>query len=549
MFDTTPGSPDGTASDTVPVLVVGGGLVGLSTSLFLSWHGVRHTLVERHPGTSIHPRAWGLYPRTLELLSAVGVDQELLREAEGFAGHVLNGKVVSLTGRELSVSRIPEPEDVSDISPVARILSLSQDRIEPILLRRARELGGDLRFGTSLDELTQDADGVTATLRTVETGETRTLRARYVVAADGAHSPLRERLGIGRTGRGTLRHQFSIVFQADLTKALRGRRFAICRIANPEVDGVFGHDDTLRRGTLIVTYDPAETPASHFTTERCTELVRAAVGDPDLPVTILSALPWEMAALVAERYTAGRVFLVGDAAHVIPPVGGYGANTGIQDAHNLAWKLARVLDGQAGPALLDTYETERLPVARATVRQAAMRLATRAGFASEAEKKAVVDTLSVMFGYRYRSAAVVDDADAGPADDRPPFVSPRTLRGEPGTRAPHLWLRRGDRRVSTVHLPGRAPLLLVGADADAWQTAARTVGLEVLRLGEDLTEDPTGEATAHGRRWHEAFGVTEEGAVLLRPDGFVGWRSPAAAPDPAQVLTDVLDRVLARPSR
>ncbi|MDW4905897.1 FAD-dependent monooxygenase [Streptomyces sp. ADMS] len=526
---------------TTPVLVVGGGLVGLSASLFLSWHGVDNVLVERHAGTSVHPRAWGLYPRTLELFDTVGVTGELLTEAAGFAGHNLNGKVESLTGRELSVTRIPEPEDVSGISPIARILSLSQDRIEPILLRRAEQLGGDLRFGTELTGLTQDAEGVTATVRTRETGTEQRLRARYVIAADGAHSPVREGLGIARHGRGTLRHQISIVFGAELEGPLNGRRFAVCRIANPLVDGVLGHDDTLRRGTLIVTHDPAADPFESYTPERCTELVRTAVGVPGLPVTVLSTLPWEMAALVAERYAEGRVFLAGDAAHVIPPVGGYGANTGIQDAHNLAWKLAAVLDGRAGGALLDSYDAERKPVGLATMRQAVLRLAARAGGPPREGAPVVADTLSVMFGYRYGSKTV-QGTELPPETTE--FADPSTLSGEPGTRLPHVWLTTGDgtgsRTVSTLALVERRPLLMAGAKADEWHEAALALGdeLDVVRVGDDVTE--------HEGSWHEALDVTESGAVLIRPDGFVAWRATTALPDPDGALGAAVDRVLAR---
>ena len=537
--DTTPGH-----EETATVLVVGGGLAGLSMSLFLSSHGVRHILVERHAGTSVHPRAWGLYPRTLELLDAVGVTDDLLTEAAGYAGHTLNGKVESLAGREISVTRIPEPEDVGDISPVARILSLSQDRVEPILLRRARALGADVRFGTELLELTQDADGVTATLRDRETSTERRVRARYLIAADGAHSSVRERLGIARQGRGTLRHQISIVFRADLRGPLRGRRFAVCRIANSLVDGVLGHDDSLRQGTLIVTHDPGTDPFPAYTPERCTELVRAAVGVSDLPVTVLSALPWEMAALVAERYAQNRVFLVGDAAHVIPPVGGYGANTGIQDAHNLAWKLAAVLHGQAGPALLDTYDAERRPVGRAIMRQAALRLKARSGAGGGPAETGIADTLSVMFGYRYHSAAVIDgerEQAGGTAD----FADPRTLSGTPGTRVPHLWLGADDgRTVSTLSLVRGRSLLMAGSKATEWDDAARAVArrtggvLDVLRVGHEVTE--------RDRSWHDAMGVTETGAVLIRPGGFVAWRAATTRPDPAHALDTVLRRVLAR---
>lgn len=534
--------------DRTRVLVVGGGVAGLATSLFLAWHGVAAVLVERRPGTSVHPRAWGWYPRTLELLRTVGIEDDVLRESAGFVGHTLNATVESLLGRTLRETTIPEGEDVGDVSPVARIVSLSQDRLEPIMLRRARELGVDVRFATELVDLAEHGDeggGVTARLRDVGTGATTTLAADYVVAADGAHSALRERLGIARHGRGALRHQASILFRADLEGPLGGRRFAICQVKNDEVDGVLGHDDSLRQGTLIVTYDPARgESADDITTERATELVHAAIGDPDLPVEIRSVLPWEMAALVAERFAAGRVFLVGDAAHVVPPVGGYGANTGVHDAHNLAWKLAATLSGQAGPQLLDTYEQERLPVARYVVEQAGTRLAVRAGFASDEQRAALADTLTVTFGYRYDSSAVVpDDPDRG---GTPFAVPPRDLDGRPGTRAPHLPVRRSGSAISLLDLYGGRPVLVAGPDGGEWTAAAaeaaaeRGIGLEVHRAGTDFTET--------GRSFAAAHDITGSGAVLVRPDGFVAWRArslPAAGA--AATVGAALDRMLARP--
>ncbi len=538
--------------------------MGLSASLFLSWRGVDSVLAERHPGTSIHPRAWGLYPRTLELLRAVGAERAVMAESAGFAGHVLNGRVESLAGPEISVSRIPEPEDVSGVSPVERIVSLSQDRVEPILLERARTLGSDVRFGTEAVDLVQDADGVTATLRDRDTGREHAVRADYVIAADGAHSPVREGLGIRRRGRGVLRHQMSVLFDADLSGPLRGRRFAICQVRNAEVEGILGHDDSLRRGTLIVTYRPEEGERPEdFTEERCVRLVRAAIGSDGVEVGLRDVMPWEMAALTAERLSEGRVFLAGDSAHVIPPVGGYGANTGVQDAYDLAWKLQAVLGGTAPPALLDTYDEERRPVAEATVRQAAMRLAARSGVRGPDGVPGLADPLAVTFGYRYRSSAVADglagaeapgspreggagtggtgagsadgagsrDAGAGgagggaPRPDGAPgteFTHPSLLSGRPGTRAPHVWLRRGGRGVSSIDLFGPRAVLLAGAEGGAWADDAREtaerlgVPLDVHVVGRDLAETGTDLAAA--------LGVTARGAVLVRPDGFVAHR-------------------------
>ncbi|MEV0381359.1 FAD-dependent monooxygenase [Nonomuraea sp. NPDC050643] len=527
--------------ETTPVLIVGGGSVGLSASLFLSWLGVRSVLVERHGTTSVHPRAWGWYPRTLELFRQVGAADPILRESLGFAGHNLNGKVESLAGKEISVSLIPEPEEVGGVSPIPRIISLPQDRVEPVIRHRAEELGADLRFATELVDLVQEEDGVVATV--VRDGVKQTVRARYVIAADGARGRTREALGIARHGRGVLRHQVSILFRADLRQALGGRRFAVCQVDNPEVDGVLGHDDTLRQGTLIVTFHPERGErAADFTPERCVHLVRAAVGLPGLEVELRDVLPWEMAALTAETYARDGVFLAGDAAHVIPPVGGYGAGTGIQDVHNLAWKLRAVLAGYAPPDLLGTYDAERRPVAAATVEQAGLRLAARAGFATPEQAARVQDTMAVTFGYTYRSASILPE-DNG----QPPFVHPSLLTGRPGTRAPHLWVRREGTTISTLDLFGAHPVLLAGEAATDWCAAAGQAAdalgapLRVHRFGRDLLA-----AAEEDRSWYDAYGITPSGAVLVRPDGFVSWRARSSRPSPETAVGAALAAMLCR---
>jgi len=510
---------------TAPVLVVGGGVVGLSAALFLARQGVSSVLVERHPGTSIHPRAWGWYPRTLELFRAAGLEDEVLAAAAGFADHRLNAKVESLTGREVHSTLLPAAEDLSEVTP-SRQISLGQDRLEPLVRRAAERNGARLLFNTEAVDLTQDGDGVTVELEERETGARRTVRARYVIAADGARGRLRDMLGVPAHGRGVFRHQVSILFRAPLAQALGGRRFSICQIENPQVSAILGHDDSLTEGTLIVTYRPeAGESAADFTAERAVQLVRAAVGTPDLPVVIRDVLPWDMAALVAERYRAGRVFFAGDAAHVVPPIGGYGANTGVQDAHNLAWKIAAVLAGQAGPDLLDTYQDERLPVARETVEQAGLRLAVRAGFATAQQKEQTLDTLAVSLGYRY------------PGTDGPFFADPGTRTGEVGTRAPHLWLDE-TRTRSTLDLFGTGWTVLAGPQDTGWADAARAVAGELAV-----------PLTAHvmpGQQWARKYGVTAQGAVLVRPDGFVAFRWPADVPEQVKELTAALMSALRR---
>ena len=239
----------------------------------------------------------------------------------------------------------------------------TQDLIEPVLRTAAEARGGDLRFHTELASFTQDADGVTATLLDRATGAERTVRAEYMIAADGANTRIRAALGVPTTGRGPLGHFLNVLFRADLTDLVRGREFSLCRIDRPEVTGLFASIDNATRWVFHIAYDPAhgEVPAD-YPEQRCIDLIRAALGLPDVAIEIVGILPWEAAVRVAQTFQVGRVFLAGDAAHQMPPWGGQGANTGVADAHNLAWKLAAVLQGCADPALLATYDAERRPV-------------------------------------------------------------------------------------------------------------------------------------------------------------------------------------------
>ncbi|MGW2256042.1 FAD-dependent oxidoreductase [Kitasatospora sp. NPDC001660] len=525
-----------------PVLIVGGSLVGLSTAMFLAHHGVPVTLVERHPGTSVHPRAVGYYPRTAELLAQAGVEQAAKRAAAGFERHQTRAGVVSLVGEVLfSRQELEGADELAGLTP-SRLLLLPQDRLEPLLRARAEELGADLRFGTELLAFDETPDGVTAVLGT--DGGTTTFRSRWLVACDGPRSAVREALKVRRHGRGVLSRHVSIAFRADLAAALGERRYSVVHVKNPQVTGILVHDDTLTEGTLIVGYRPEDGESlDDFTDARCAELVTAAIGTPEVEVTIRSRFPWDMAEQVAESFRHGRVLLAGDAAHVIPPTGGYGANTGIADAHNLAWKLALVLRDEAGPALLDSYDAERRPVGEHTAAQGSLQLAVRSGSATEEQQAAVQDALAVTMGQSYRSAAVVPEDGADPL---PVASDPRALRGQPGTRAPYLVLAGTDGPIATLDLFGRGFVLLAGERGPAWATAAAEaagrlgVGLAAYRIG----TDPGDPAGAFG----QVYGVGPEGAVLVRPDGIVAWRATGADPggDPAGTLTGVLRRVLAR---
>lgn len=251
----------------------------------------------------------------------------------------------------------------------------SQNDLEPELLTHATNLGGDLRFGTELLSFEADTEGVTAIVKSRETGEHTTIRADYLVAADGPRSPVREQLGIGQSGPGDLFHNVSITFRSHrLADVVGDRRFIVCYLTDENADGALLPVDNRENWVFHAPWHPEQgETVEDFTDERCAAHIRRAIGDPDLDVEITGKAPWHAAQRVARSYRSGRVLLAGDSAHEMSPTGAFGSNTGIQDAHNLAWKLAAVLEGWAGEALLDTYDTERRPVAEATSARAAHR--------------------------------------------------------------------------------------------------------------------------------------------------------------------------------
>ncbi|WP_369032432.1 FAD-dependent monooxygenase [Streptomyces adonidis] len=536
------------SSSGTRVLIVGGSLVGLSTAVFLAHHHVPVTLVERHPSTSIHPRAVGYYPRTAELLATVGVEKAAKAAAAGFEKHKTRAGVESLAGKVFfAKEELEGGNELADLTP-STLLLLPQHRLEPILRARAEELGADLRFGTELLSFTQDDDGVSAVVRAADGSET-TVTADYLVAADGPRSSVRESLGAEREGRGVLSRHVSIAFGADFGAVLGERRYSVVHVKNDKVTGILVHDDTLTEGTLIVGYDPEKGEGlDDFTDARCTELVSAAIGSDEVEVTIRSRFPWDMAELVTDNFVQGRVFIAGDAAHQIPPTGGYGANTGIADAFNVSWKLALVLKGTAGRALLDTYQDERRPVGTYTAQQGSLQLAVRSQSATEEQQAATHDAMRVTMGQAYPSGAFI--AEEG-AEQLPLTSDPRTLRGEPGTRAPYVVLERDDAPVTTLDLFGDGFVLLAGAEGGSWAEAAETAA---SALGVDLAFHRVALAAEGGAltdvqsRWAEAYGVGAAGAVLVRPDGIVAWRTREGVPvgEQGTALEAVLRTVLAR---
>jgi len=499
--------------DEVPVLVAGGSLVGLSAALFLAHHDVPVLSVERHPGPAIHPRAAFIMQRTIELYRGVGLEDAIVEASElEFEQDGAIMSVESLGGKELEWYFRHVNEDVEHLSPSPRLF-ITQIGLEPILRERARELGADVRYSTELVSFEEDADGVTATIRDRESGDERRIRARYLIAADGVRSPIRERLGIRWQGHGSFSRSITIYFKADVNPLVRGRNLSVIYVFHPELQGFFRFSKAGDAGFLVV--NTAVKPDGSkdrdlwddTSDERCVEYVRTALGDPELAVEIENVQRWVAQADWAERFRQGRVFLAGDSAHVMPPTGGYGGNTGVHDAHNLAWKLAYVLDGRAGEALLDTYDAERRPISASTVEQAYTRYVLRLDPDLGKENLApIVGDPQIDLGYRYRSAAVLD-AD----DDDGLYEDPNEPSGRPGTRAAHRPLDGGR---STIDLFGREFVLLAGEE---WKDAAA------------------------GLRVHPGEG---KAAMLVRPDGFIGWRTDG--PPDAEALKDSLARILAR---
>lgn len=615
----------GDRTHRVPVLVVGGSLVGLSTSVFLGRLGVRHTLVERHAGTSIHPRGRGNNVRTMEIFRVAGTEPDIRRAAATLADNhgILQTPTLVGDAGEWLFKQIDPGNGLARFSPSSWCLC-SQNDLEPELLTHAVNLGGDLRFGTELLSFETDTEGVTAIVKSRETGEHTTIRADYLVAADGPRSPVREQLGIGQSGPGDLFHNVSVTFRSRrLADVVGDRRFIVCYLTEENADGALLPVDNRENWVFHAPWHPEQgETVEDFTDERCAAHIRRAIGDPDLDVEITGRAPWHAAQRVARSYRSGRVLLAGDSAHEMSPTGAFGSNTGIQDAHNLAWKLAAVLEGWAGEGLLDTYDMERRPVAEATSARAAHRSVEHShpGFApppvmggggpgggpgdSSSPGRAAAGgpgglggpggasgaasggvrgpggpggpggapggpggapgaggpggapgrgpggpqrgILNVALGYRYPRGAVVG------ADPATPVVPEGLdLTGAPGSRAPHLWVRRGEERLSTLDLYEDSLVLLSdAAQPTGWHEAAAEVAAEMrvplkpYRVGGTPGADlvPDDEETD----WARSHGVTRGGAVLVRPDGFVAWRSPGPAPDPASMLRQVVGSVLAR---
>ena len=578
------------------VLIVGGGPVGLSTALHLSAQDVDCLLVERHPSTATHPKASYFNVRTMEILRGLGIADDvyatgLLPQGTSFYTTLCGYKLGTLGAAdypdyvERLIASTPSPACVS-----------SQIVLEAILRDHAeRAPRATVLFGHEKLTLEAGDDGVRATVRDCARGETTTVRAAYAIVCEGARSSTRDALGRALVGPPTFGHLMNVYCEVDLEQLVPERDQALFWIASPRASGVFVALGGDRRHYCFNTpYFPerGERPEV-FTEARCREIVCRALGTDRLPVRILAVGPWELCGQVIDRYRHGRVFFAGDSAHLNIPTGGFGFTTGMQESHNLAWKLACVLRGAAPDALLDTYHAERRPIAVFNVEQSRenayriratgaaldhdvgdfdeIDLDTPRGAAQrERASRAIADQKKhflflgqeIGFGY-WDSPIVVPDGSLHYADehhvDDPVYVYLPNAR--PGARAPHCWVRRPyapDALLSTLDFFGGDFVLMThGAGGKAWTDALTHADAPVAVRRHHVV--PAGDAdTAHDDdlvdadgTWSRVYGIAADGAVLVRPDGHVAWRATTApgahrGPGLREALAVALGRAPAR---
>jgi 2,4-dichlorophenol 6-monooxygenase len=476
------------------------------------------------------------------------------------------------------------------MSSPTRMNDLPQTFMEPLLFKTACSRGTQARMSTEYLAHAQDAEGVTTTCRDRLTGKEVTIRSKYLIGADGGKSLVAEHAGLPFEGKMGVGGSMNILFRADLSKYVAHRPSVLYWVMQPGADvggigmGLVRMVRPWNEWLIVWGYD-INGPEPDVTPDFATGVARQLVGDPDLEIELLSANTWTVNNRYATRTSNGRVFCMGDAIHRHPPSNGLGSNTSIQDAFNLAWKLAMVLKGQAGERLLDSYNDERAPVGRQIVTRANQSIAefgpifealgmgegvdpvqmqknlnarTEGTEAAERQREAIrkaiafkkyeFDAHGVEMNQRYRSAAIVTDGQIEPAFalDADLHYQPTTW---PGARLPHVWVYRHDTgtEVSTLDLCGHGRFtLLTGLGGEAWVKAAREAAED---LGLDIATHVIGPRQTyvdHSGDWARASEVGDSGCLLVRPDHHVCWRAETLSPSPKADLLRVLRAVLAR---
>lgn len=584
---------------TTDVLIVGGGPTGMVAALALHRLGVRATIVERQVGLQRHPKAHELSGRSIEILGGLGVDYgELAGPASPHAeaSRILFCETLDREFGAIDLERRPDADKYRRHLPTpTAYLNVSQVEVEAILAQHVRARGIELRRGHTWRSLTQDDEGVVSTVEAG--GETLEIRSRFVIAADGAASRCRAALGVAMIGPDKLRDFVSASFDADLSGVV-GTRGKLYFLLTPAAPGVLIAHHVERRWVYHAIVVTPHERVEDFTPERLRDLIRAALGGADVEFTITSTSPWRMTAQVAERLRVGRVFLAGDAAHRFPPTGGLGMNSGVADAHNLAWKLAAVLQGRASAALLDSYELERRPVVqrlcdesranfermdevvaslgldpaafdrfvarmstgllsrlpsrlRGWIRRALERygaavvgrvhtrpaVAQRVHAAIERQLPHF-DRLGIDLGLAYEGGAVIADGSAAPANPDPVCTYVPTTR--PGARFPHFWLDAESRRSSLEFVDYRRFTLLLGAGCVVAPDERAGLDAVAARLGVEIRGLADARVAADQLdAVHRRAEIAADGALLIRPDGHVAWRQAAGVRPSAALLESI----------
>ena len=539
-----------TSRDVPLVLIAGGGPVGMTCALALAQQGVRSVLFERNPDTTRHPKMDITNGRSMELFRRLGLAEQL-RDVAVPRDHVLDvAWVTSMAGHELHRFHYPSPQDAGAASaikndgrqPLEPHMRVSQVVIEPVLKNAVlAEPLIEAHWGVAVEDVAQDAVGVTLTVRDRSTDDVRQVRGLYVIGCDGGGSVVRRALGIEVEGKHAVANRFMIHFRSQANDILQ--RF-----------GTAWHYQS-PRGTLIAQ-DDREIYTLHARFPEGTDTANvdplptlfAALGC-EIPAEILVGNPWTPHLLVADRYRDGRVFLAGDAAHQYIPTGGYGMNTGIGDACAVAWQVAAVLQGWGGQALLDAYEAERRPVELInrgwSERHTGVRMEIAGAYSAnpDAETDAAQrqrlaafikqagnvenEAWGIEFAYRYDGSPVIapileQERGSAPPDD--PLSIPAAAW--PGMRAPHLYDDDGAAIFDKLAVHGFTLLRFSrGADPGPMQAAAASAGV------------PLKVADIASSRAREIYGAD---LALVRPDQHLAWRGDRADPAALHIARGVL---------
>ena len=581
--------PHGTAVET-DVLVVGSGPAGGAAALALSSLGVPNIMITKYRWTANTPRAHITNQRAMEIFRDLGIEDQVLAEA---TPHALVGDTVfctSIAGEEIGRIRTwgthPAREADYQLASPCLICDIPQTYLEPILVKNATARGTQSRFSTEYLSHEQDADGVTTTVRDRLTGTTYDIRSKYLIGADGARSLVAEHIGLPYEGQMDIAGSMNITFKADISAYVESRPSVLYWVIQPgsNVGGIGAGLVRMIRPwnewLIVWGYDIGQ-PAPVVDEAAAAQIVRNLLGIPDIDVEITGTSLWGNNEMYATHLHKRRVFAAGDAIHRHPPSNGLGSNTSVQDSYNLAWKLAAVLRGYAGPDLLETYSAERAPVAKQIVTRANQssrefgqffevlglteaeteeemkaqieerKANTPRGAAKRAALVAAMELKDYEFnahgvdlGQFYESTAIAGDGSARRAPERDPelYYQASTV---PGSHLPHAWVGDALARRSTLDLaPYSQFTLITGIAGEAWADAASKVAADLgIPLGTVII-GPGREVTDIYYDWARIREVEEDGAVLVRPDKFIGWRSVSLPADPEAVLRGALRSLL-----